>query len=186
MNKELFLQKMSDLADKLESNGVALYELDNMITKHLNLPSEEGWQIVEDELSNIGLCDFEKTSKYYGYQVYALLEDYGDEGLKFDINVHDVSPFHVSIRAIDSYYNPQMDYEHGKTYVDDDQLFENHPEFMSYSEEKKSELIEEYTHDNENWEPSEFGKAETTVKEPEEIWVWLKEQIDRFKKEWEA
>lgn len=186
MNKELFLQKMSDLADKLESNGIALYELDNMITRHLNIPDEAGWKVVETELSNIGLCDFDETSKYYGFQIYAHLQDYGDEGPKFDINIHDMSPFFISIRAIDSYHNPQMDYECGKTYIDDDQLFENYPSFNELDDEKKKELIKEYTYDNDNWEPSEYGKAETNVREPEEIWSWLKEQVEKFKKEWEA
>lgn len=189
MNKELFLQKMSDLADKLESNGIALYELDNMITRHLNIPDEEGWKIVREELSKIGLCDFEETSKYYGYQVYAYLKEYGDEGFKVDINIHDVSPFHVSIRAIDSYYDPKFDdgdNDTGKYYVDIDELLKEYPDFHELSDDKRNELWEENKMENDNWFPSEFGKAETIVKEPEEIWVWLKEQVEKFKKEWEA
>ena len=187
MNKELFLQKMSELADKLESDGIALYEVENMIRKHLNIPDQEEWETVGQELDKIGLKITDENSRYYGFNIYAYFNDHGDEGPKIEINIHNLSPFFVSIRAVDSYTKPQFDHdEYGKTYIDDAQLFEDHPDFNDYEDDKKAKLAEEYTLENENWEPSEFGKAETTVKEPEEIWAWLKEQVEKFQKEWEA
>jgi len=186
MKKELFLQKMGELADKLESKGVELAEIDRMINRNLNIPDQEEWEIVGQELDKIGLKVDEENSKYYGFNIYVYFNDYGDEGPKFEINIHNLSPFFVSIRAIDSYYNPQFDGDCGKTFIDDAQLFEDHPNFTNYEDNKRNELLEEYTLENENWEPSEFGKAETTVKEPEEIWAWLKEQVDKFQKKWDA
>ena len=185
LSKELFLQKMSELADKLESDGIALWELDKMITKNLNIPDEEEWEIIRTELNNIGLKIFDENSKYYGFQIFTYLKDYGNEGLSIEINIHNLSPFFVTIRAIDSYYNPQMDYEYGKTYIDDEQLFEDHPNFEELNDIEKSELVEEYTRDNDNWEPSEWSKVEITVNIAEEIWTWLREQIQKLKKEWE-
>jgi len=182
-----FLKKMSELCDKLLDNEIDPNDVFRMIERNLNIPDQEEWEIVSQELDKIGLKITDENSRYYGFNIYAYFNDYRDEGPKIEINIHNLSPFFVNIRAIDSYTNPQFDHdEYGKTYVDDEQLFEDHPNFNDYEDGKKTELMEEYKRENDNWEPSEFGKAETTVKEPEEIWTWLKEQVEKFQKEWEA
>ena len=82
--KEIFLNNMGNIFDKAIERGIDPIDLQYYLKKelNLNLPCNEGFETIEENLSKANLGHFERRPKPYGYEIIAYDEELGEDGAK--------------------------------------------------------------------------------------------------------
>lgn len=193
MINERLLNDINEIYERVVNRGISDSDFLEYISSNLNLPCEEGWEIIEEKLGECGLYIEEKYPKPYGYNVLAYTNDYGEDGPSFRIDLVDCSPFKIEIKMIESYYNPvdnfDYDLDFSPIYVDwgsfidivKDKGIKNFEEFDKLEDEEISAMVDECICSNDNWESSEIDFKEVVVKEVEEVWDFLYINIKEMK-----